>query len=248
MGLTHSPKIATQNLLLYIDVANRKSYPGSGNNITNLSSNNLITVQLSNTSVSGSKTNPVVTNGVVPLDGVQQYIETTHVQTSVTAYSVDVWFKTSTTSLQRTWVQNRGTGAGVSITCGIGPAQGTAGKVFIAIDTEGIIMQKGTVQSYNDDTWHNAVCIFNQSSGTITTDSFNIYIDGQQADTTTSGMQQFNNTTAPVTGLGNTRIGWHQSWGTYFTGSLGPVKIYDRALTADEVSQNFNSLRGRFGI
>ena len=33
-----------------------------------------------------------------------------------------------------------------------------------------------------------------------------------------------------------------------FTGIIGPIQIYNRALSAAEITQNFNALRGRFGI
>lgn len=42
------------------------------------------------------------------------------------------------------------------------------------------------------------------------------------------------------------------AWGTYtlesFQGSISNVNIYNRALSAAEVTQNFNALRGRYGI
>jgi hypothetical protein len=34
----------------------------------------------------------------------------------------------------------------------------------------------------------------------------------------------------------------------FFDGRIGAVQIYNRALTAQEVTQNFNALRGRYGI
>lgn len=34
----------------------------------------------------------------------------------------------------------------------------------------------------------------------------------------------------------------------FFNGTLGLVKFYNRALTGNEIAQNFNALRGRFGI
>jgi hypothetical protein len=34
----------------------------------------------------------------------------------------------------------------------------------------------------------------------------------------------------------------------FFNGSIGSVKVYNRVLTANEVKQNFNALRGRYGI
>ena len=39
-----------------------------------------------------------------------------------------------------------------------------------------------------------------------------------------------------------------QGGSTYYGAKVGPIQIYDRALTATEVVQNFNALRGRYGI
>ena len=36
--------------------------------------------------------------------------------------------------------------------------------------------------------------------------------------------------------------------GSLFNGSIPVVKVYNRALTADEVTQNFSAQRNRFGI
>ena len=40
MGLFHSPKIATDGLILHLDAGNNKSYPGSGTTWTDLSKEN----------------------------------------------------------------------------------------------------------------------------------------------------------------------------------------------------------------
>jgi hypothetical protein len=34
----------------------------------------------------------------------------------------------------------------------------------------------------------------------------------------------------------------------YFTGRISSVKIYSKGLSASEVRQNFNALRGRYGV
>ena len=44
----------------------------------------------------------------------------------------------------------------------------------------------------------------------------------------------------------NIRIG--QGTDTYFPGNIYAVKLYNRALSPNEVQQNFNALRGRFGL
>jgi len=40
----------------------------------------------------------------------------------------------------------------------------------------------------------------------------------------------------------------HCCGGEYKPGNVGPVLIYDRALSSSEINQNFNAYRGRFGI
>ena len=49
-----------------------------------------------------------------------------------------------------------------------------------------------------------------------------------------------------VTGTNNIRIG--TGYAGYFGGNLYNVQLYNRALSAAEVKQNFNALRGRYGL
>ena len=36
--------------------------------------------------------------------------------------------------------------------------------------------------------------------------------------------------------------------GSYFTGSIATTQIYNRALSAQEINQNYNALKSRFGL
>lgn len=42
--------------------------------------------------------------------------------------------------------------------------------------------------------------------------------------------------------------GYNGGRGYYYNGEIGIVKVYNRALSAAEVKQNFNALRGRYGV
>jgi hypothetical protein len=46
----------------------------------------------------------------------------------------------------------------------------------------------------------------------------------------------------------NWSIGNKQDSANYFLGNVYGAQIYNRALSASEVQQNFNALRGRYGI
>lgn len=72
-----------------------------------------------------------------------------------------------------------------------------------------------------------------------------LYVDGVLASTGTKGVTySMGNGTSRVT------IGAAGDAGglRYLNGKLSNVKIYNRSLSASEVSQNFNALRGRYGI
>jgi len=241
LAIFYNSSIVTNGLQLCLDAGNSKSYPGTGATWTDLSGNGRTGTLVNGVGYSGSN------GGALTFDGVDDYVSTNYTQTSVTQYTIDVWFKSTDTGIQNTFVQNRGTGAGKSITMGLGPPLNGNGQIFIAVDTDLIIRQIATNNTYNNGNWYHAVGVFNQPSGSVTTSSFSIYVNGVAASIRTT-VQQQGTTTSPLTGLGGTLIGYHQVWNTYFLGSLASVKIYNRALTAAEIQQNYTALKSRFGL
>ena len=74
-----------------------------------------------------------------------------------------------------------------------------------------------------------------------------LYINGTQANNTPSIAPDG----APESGVpwvwgGSDATGGAS--GALYTGKSGPVKIYNRALTPAEFKQNFDALRGRYGV
>jgi hypothetical protein len=62
-----------------------------------------------------------------------------------------------------------------------------------------------------------------------------------------NGVFQGSGTIASFIGTTNILIGrWANNY--YFSGTGSNYKIYNRALTAAEIAQNFNALRGRYGL
>ena len=86
-------------------------------------------------------------------------------------------------------------------------------------------------------TWYNIVFTLNN-----TTYAKQIYINGTLDNSHTGG--------GAYTGTGsNTRIGGKVlTFGLYFDGRISSVTSHSGILTASEIQQNFNALRGRFGI
>jgi hypothetical protein len=62
----------------------------------------------------------------------------------------------------------------------------------------------------------------------------------------------FNSTTALAVPRGESanpiKIGTREDGATYMNGNIAQVQIYNRALSATEIRQNFNATRKRYGI
>jgi hypothetical protein len=71
---------------------------------------------------------------------------------------------------------------------------------------------------------------------------FNFYIDTVLSGTYSTDTNNYSDTSYHIGGDGPpTSIYW-------FQGNIATTQIYNRALSASEVQQNFNALRGRYGI
>ena len=61
------------------------------------------------------------------------------------------------------------------------------------------------------------------------------------------GVEVYSIVTTILCNLGaNFRIGTRYTTATEWTGKMGPIKVYNRKLTANEAAQNYNAAKGRF--
>jgi len=94
--------------------------------------------------------------------------------------------------------------------------------------------QSTTIMSAN--TWYNSVFTLNNTSL-----NRRLYINGSLDFSDTIGGQ--------FSGTGtNARIGGVSLFGLYFNGQIAICCFYNRVLSADEISQNYNATRHRFGV
>ena len=84
-----------------------------------------------------------------------------------------------------------------------------------------------------------------QVVGTYTSGDRRIYVNGAQV--ASDAMVYTLPTNANGCSIG-VYGGFNGTRGYYYNGSIASVKVYNRALSASEVKQNFNALRGRYGI
>lgn len=225
MGLSHSPRIVTNGMLLCLDAGNRRSYPGSGTTWSDLSGRN------NNGTLINS---PTITNGSFLLNGSSQYVTvptSTDWSFGLNDFTIDMWiYPTSYSS-----TTNNPTLLAINPYYDASP-----NGIMICLNASGnLTLYTNNVYTSNVtaplNQWTH--CIFTRISGTLK----------MYAQTVAS--QTFDLSTFSITNSLSMSIGYDSNFGTdYFIGSISCVKVYSKALLDTEVKQNYNALRGRFGL
>ena len=232
MGIAYNSNIVRDGLVLHLDAANPKSYPGTGTTWYDLSGNGN----------DGSLVNGVEYNsnnlGNLILDGTNDYI----INTSVTSESLGI--TTSQEATLECWmninIQNRWTGVfGLMISYGnsvdIGWDINPTNNVRIWKNTSGAQLTSFNLNDVSG-TWCQFVYTTNNTEGS------KFFINGKlmQSYSTHSSI------TIPYTPGRYFMFGDH--WDRPVNGNVSDIQIYNRALTEEEIQQNFEALRGRYGI
>ena len=214
--------IVTNGLVLNIDPAKYSSYPGSGTTIYD---------------VSGSGNTGVLTNGPtlfglnggsILLDGSNDYIEVPSISLN-SSFTIDMFCNTNNISSTYVFVGKYG-GGSYDFWLGV---SGSRFKFSISMPNK-FDAQTATIST---NTWYHVAAVYNASAITAS-----IYLNGVLAQTL-SGSSVFQNPP------GNYAIGaFGAGGGYYFPGNVAAHKLYNRALSASEIAQNFNALRGRYNI
>jgi hypothetical protein len=226
----------TTGLTTGLQIYNRLNGSGNIANGASVTSTVGVNAAARNANGSGMTYSSGALRTAVTFDGTDDFLEYAYTQTNVNAYTIAAWFRT-TTAGNGVFVQNRGSGAGRSLTLAIGnnPGGCAAGRVSYGVDSNGIYIGKCTSNTYNNGQWRHAVGVWSGTSGTgVATGQFTIYIDGTAVSQTNTSI---GSATAPLTGLGNTKMGRHDAWTVNYNGSLDEVLIWNRALSAAEVQQ-----------
>ena len=148
------------------------------------------------------------------------------VATSSNPFSISAWFKPDTSDTGDNCIFAKGNG------------HGSSGNVYVeysGTNMRAVIRGTATDNFYTTltNSWHEvAICW----DGT----TFKSYVNGSFVSNLNVGTATSQD--APFT-IGDSGNGTNP-----FKGEISNVRVYTKGLTAEEVAQNFNALRGRYGI
>jgi len=243
MSFSYSPKIITDGLVLYLDAANTRSYVSGSTTWNDLSrSENNGTLINSPTFISEN-------GGNIAFDGIDDYFITpTGLTPSLNITSqitLETWFKS--TSLANTSHGDSLFSKGLSTDLNSGvyelnlanntTANRPSFRMRIGASTP---LYSPTNILINLNQIYHIVCTYN---GSI----MRIFVNGVESGSglSTSGTIQ-NNTQQLTIGVRFVhRTGIADS---FFSGNIYLSKIYNRALSATEILQNYNTTKSRYGL
>ena len=226
MALFHSPKIITDGLVLHFDVANKKSYPGSGSTITDRSGTG------NNGSLINSPTFSSDNNGNFAFDATNEYISIAETSTlDLQSYTYAFWIK-RTQAQNSNWLQilqrstsNRNPG----IWFYINQVDRLHFSIRMSNDSNTSVNPTG----FYLNEWH-------YFTATVNYDGTNTRLNGYTDGVLTDGPVDLGSL-SPILGTGSSFVG---KYGLH----LASLKIYNRAIPAAEILQNYNATKSRFGL
>lgn len=226
MGVAYNPKVVTNGLVFNFDARNIKSYPGTGTACYDLAGQATVGETVNSPTFNTNGYFSFVTDDYIRFPNstaldVQTFTIEVWVRTNATTQT-GFWFEKGTVNSQYSLFQEGG-----SIQCRMNGSIGLSTTISVP-----------TATYMNITNWYQVVFTF-------TSGAQRCYINGNQV-----GSSSVVSTVA--TSAGGMSIGAYGGYtgsrGYYYNGDLSVAKVYNRVLTPDEVRQNFNATRSRYGI
>jgi hypothetical protein len=227
--------VVRDGLIFCLDAANQRSYPGSGTTATDLSSNISTTLQSSGMFENTNR-------GVFNFDGSTNYIEIiNNAQGSIFAvqtFTISIWFKSEVdpdTKYQMLW------------SCDYSEASQPYYSQHISIGGAGSSSDEMFFNWNNGSSYRSLLVngaltgrqlLWNNVTVTFTSGEQKLYLNGIER-----GSNNLSDTisyfTEPI------YIGKNYS-PAFYQGDISHTSFYNRTLSSQEVSKNYNELKGRF--
>ena len=219
MGFYRGPYTVTDGLVLCLDAANSKSYPGTGTTWGDLSGNG------NNGTLVNSPTYSSANGGTFNFDETNDYVlvNNTAILPTAAYTKIAVFRPESSTS---------------NIISG-----GSDGQHAFWMGGTSTTLQAGHNGNWDTVTyspgdmlnqWWIGAVTFNTVTGWV------LYLNGQQVNTNAS--------TTTFVGGNVVRIAAYNNASNLFDGDIAIAMIYNRVLSAQEILQNYNATKSRFGL
>ena len=229
-----SQGVVTNGLVLYYDPSNSSSYPGTGTTINSLAPTNL----------TGAMSNITYTNPYFSYNGTSSQISVADnalLEPGSGSFTMEVWVNQNVSGNDVVLGKFDPGGAEQNV----GYSIRTTGTSYYAQLASGsgsgstlFINSTSFVGTLN--TWYQLVYVFTNGA----TKTLQTFVNGSSIGTVNHSLASILNTTTNLY-IGSYNNGEYPQW---FDGKIGITRLYNSALTASQVLQNYNADRAIYGI
>ena len=243
MAQQYGPKIVTDGLVLSLDAADKNSYIGSGTTWTDLSGNG------NDGTLSSAGMGTVSGSNVIAFDGDDDYVtigDSTTMGVGTSNFTMITWVNFNSLSGNQSMLEDEGADANDFVRFEFFD-ESDVNRIDIRGHTNSpnqynFIITTGDDAVTATNTWYHIAGVVTRNS----TANSKIYINA--VDRTGSNT---NNESSTINShdFSNYVLGRRATVGDFdLNGQQAGVHMYMRALSAKEISQNFNAQRSRFGV
>jgi len=229
LATNYNPRIVTDGLVLCLDAGNTKSYPGSGTTWTDLSGNGNNGTLVNGVGYSGSN------GGSLSFDGVNDYGDVGSITPNIGDFTVGFIYQLTGAGGRGGLFERRPSLPHNGFSLGQGGASSWAATISGTSNFNNRVSVDFTYPSLN--TWYYDIVVY--SSGNTLTN----YRNGTFVSSST-GVSQGNFSTQGT--RTNFLIANRDNTTTDLPCKVALVNCYNRALTAQEIQQNYNATKSRF--
>jgi hypothetical protein len=238
MAESYGPKIVRDGLILNLDAADINSYPGSGTIWRDVSGNN------NSGSLINGPTFDTANGGSIVFDGTNDYVDYNSTVVNLnSSFTFASWVQTpSNLSNNSSFRRLMGRGDNNSAFTGewAATSYNSLGNGF-AFEIDDDVTKSGPFGNIiiTPNTWYYVIGVANR------TNALSLYINGILDNSTAD------NTSLNINPPYNLYIGSQRSSNTpsfFLNGKIALNQVYNKALTPQEIAQNYNATKTRFGL
>ena len=224
--------IVTSGLTFAVDAGNLVSYGGTGTTVYDL-----VTTGTTGTLTNGP-TWTYLSGGTFTFDGTDDYIDfgVTNIVLP-TNITLSAWINQSTIDGYKNILTKQGNG---NIDLDYGITTSPNGNLYFWFHNGAFRIHETFTNIINStNTWYNVVAVFDDINNTV-----KMYVNGIQVYNEPEITSMLEHSGSKLF------IGWRNSFagGQSFNGKISMAQVYNRALSGNEIKQNFEAYRGRFGV
>lgn len=242
-GSWRGPSIVKDGLLIYIDPSSPNSYP----QITKFNDTKIlrdISGNENNGSLRNTPTFSTTVGGMFTFNGTNQWIDCGNSSNlQITSGTVIAWIKATSGNTSFRGIITKQNAWGLFLIDNILHAFDWGNYLATCPSCNINAGLRSTGLNLGNNTWTHVAMSFTESIGSVLPGPPNnnvvIYVNGSPVLTTTNRHWDH---TAPI------QFAYANFSGQWFVGSIAQGLVYNRALTADEILQNYNVTKSRFGL